>query len=799
MPDDQGDISRNIARVILNRGRHIDLYEYILRHPEELIKGVLVAGSIGSGKTQKAMKILLAALESEYGGIVFDNSRDYEKLLAVRSNIVVIDYREFIQNPLEPPTGMRLDEWFPTFIQVFAQNYGLKDPSIAILQKAANNLILDAPSSQDKPPMLDELLDEVREYRPRQRSSEVGSHVSVQNRLESLLDSEVGRCVKAIRGFQPTDFEEGLLVVQLPATGITRAHELLVGITVAKLFAYRAWQRTHNIPPTNNVLVVLEEAHKFLSENRRADRRGERSHLERALIEGRKLGIGFMVVDQMPHQISSHVLGSSNMWVVRRLIDPQAKRVVGEALCLDHVWSREGLISLPTGGAFVRVEKMTELEAVSPLAHRLPIHGMEPWDSIRLPALVAVPEPDEAMIQCNSEFSARNLMANNERYLEFFERNAREYMERLNDTVPQYVLDTLNSFLKRTISPQFFDDCAISEYTGISPDMAQTIRNRYDGRRNDKRKASVSSSIYEIKARCKALSSKGSLEVLSCLESKSGMNTQKLCEATSLGSSWLSRILGELGSRGYVKRVGKPQRGAAVYRLTEYGKEALSWGRFVVSIIQGDARHSEGRKIVEIHHNDLEWLLDLCSENLEIRQNSYSAGWRGDNDLRETMMNLLFKIEALMSFKRTEAPSVGLRMNLKLFKSILLTLENDVLGTILQSRNPVTIRSLGSKTGLSDRSIRRQLRTLEKMGIICRSQTSGLWNVEMSNSWKMLLINCCDLDRNTVRLTFESANQLVRHALDNAALEMFTENLTDFNTLDYFLSRCLSIEETMID
>ncbi|MFW9888611.1 MAG: hypothetical protein ACFFER_10535 [Candidatus Thorarchaeota archaeon] len=93
LPDNQDEISRNITRVILNRGRHIALYEYILRHPEELTKGVLVAGSIGSGKTQKAMRILLAALESEYGGIVFDNSRDYEKLLTVRSDIVVIDYR----------------------------------------------------------------------------------------------------------------------------------------------------------------------------------------------------------------------------------------------------------------------------------------------------------------------------------------------------------------------------------------------------------------------------------------------------------------------------------------------------------------------------------------------------------------------------------------------------------------------------------------------------------------------------------------------------------------------------------
>jgi predicted transcriptional regulator len=129
---------------------------------------------------------------------------------------------------------------------------------------------------------------------------------------------------------------------------------------------------------------------------------------------------------------------------------------------------------------------------------------------------------------------------------------------------------------------------------------------------------------------------------------------------------------------------------------------------------------------------------------------------------------------------------------------MLLTLENDVLGMILQSRNPVAIRYLGSKTGLSDRSVRRQLRALEMMGIICRSQTSGLWTVEISTSWRMVLINSCDLARKRVRLKFEAAGRLLQHALDNAAIEMFTENLTDFSTLDYVLSRCLSIEQNMI-
>ncbi|MDF1540552.1 MAG: hypothetical protein P1Q69_16770 [Candidatus Thorarchaeota archaeon] len=40
-----------IASVIQNRGRRVDLQEYLRVYPDELLKGVLVTGSIGSGKT----------------------------------------------------------------------------------------------------------------------------------------------------------------------------------------------------------------------------------------------------------------------------------------------------------------------------------------------------------------------------------------------------------------------------------------------------------------------------------------------------------------------------------------------------------------------------------------------------------------------------------------------------------------------------------------------------------------------------------------------------------------------------
>ncbi|MHA2022490.1 MAG: helicase HerA domain-containing protein, partial [Candidatus Thorarchaeota archaeon] len=193
--------SEDVANIMLTRGRRVDLHNYICNHPDELAKGVLIAGSIGSGKTQRAIRIISAAVESGYGVLVFDPSRDHSRLVSVLQDTVVLDYQEFIVNPLEPPTGMRLDEWAPTFIQVFSQNYGLKDPSIAILQKAMKKLTSSTPSNEDTPPTLEDLLEEVRQYTPRPRSSETSSHVSVQNRLESLLDSELGRSVNVRNGF----------------------------------------------------------------------------------------------------------------------------------------------------------------------------------------------------------------------------------------------------------------------------------------------------------------------------------------------------------------------------------------------------------------------------------------------------------------------------------------------------------------------------------------------------------------------------------------------------------------------
>lgn len=100
--------------------------DYLKAYPDELLRGVLVVGSIGSGKTERAKSIVMAALDSDYGVLVFDPSVDYQSLLNVEPNGLVIDSSEFYINPLEPLTGMSLEEWTPHLSRCLLRFLGSK-------------------------------------------------------------------------------------------------------------------------------------------------------------------------------------------------------------------------------------------------------------------------------------------------------------------------------------------------------------------------------------------------------------------------------------------------------------------------------------------------------------------------------------------------------------------------------------------------------------------------------------------------------------------------------------------------
>lgn len=692
-----------VQNIILNRGRKVDLYQYLRKHPEELLKGVLVAGSIGSGKTHRSISVIRSALDSGYGVLVFDPSNDYQRLLHSYEAGVVIDFSEYYLNPLEPPPGLSLKDWSSIFIQVFAQNFGLKDPSIAILQASLNNLIA---KSYDNYPTLRELLEEVMQYLPISHSSETSSHASVQNRLKSVLESEWGRCLDVHQGYSPVDFEEGLLVIKIRPVGIERIHELAVGLTVAKIFAYRSWKQNRGEALSKNILIVIEEAHRFLSEGRQGDRYGQTLYLERALVESRKIGVGFVIIDQMPNRISGYVLGSCSMWIVCKLIDPNARRLAGEALRTDVVWSHIGLMELPIGAAIIKVDNQRELEETSPMVYRNEKHL---YDVRGLPATVALPSSPEELLPSMESREVWEKMVQNERYMKYFERVIIQDYERVEKLLQEDEKIMIRRFISRTLNKNHGDTILDTE---IQSEISRPM-DRYQ--------------VDELKQLVGILSSNLNIAILNEVITSDKANRASLSKSVSRSLSWISRTL-----KNMLKvKIIREQSGLLF--ITDKGRRLLHWGE----LVSKERSLGISSIVIETDTKKLDYLLQTMSKYRISREKETIAGWRGfQGDLDE-----IIRTEYLLQYfieQKTKDFSLN-QLCIELFRILKISLESGILTSLLTNEHPITLEHLIKLSNVGERSTRRQLKLLEHHTIVKRFWDEGRRSVQLNQAWRLTL------------------------------------------------------------
>lgn len=84
------------------------------------------------------------------------------------------------------------------------------------------------------------------------------------------------------------------------------------------LFNYKIWQ-TREERASDPVLVVCEEAHRYVPDKGEAQYREAQEAVRRIAKEGRKYGLGLMLVSQRPSDVESTVLSQCNSWLILRL------------------------------------------------------------------------------------------------------------------------------------------------------------------------------------------------------------------------------------------------------------------------------------------------------------------------------------------------------------------------------------------------------------------------------------------------------------------------------------------------
>lgn len=84
------------------------------------------------------------------------------------------------------------------------------------------------------------------------------------------------------------------------------------------LFSVKLWQ-TREEREKNPVLLVCEEAHRYVPNRGEAQYEAAQDAIRRLAKEGRKYGIGLMLISQRPSEVEATVLSQCNSWIVLRI------------------------------------------------------------------------------------------------------------------------------------------------------------------------------------------------------------------------------------------------------------------------------------------------------------------------------------------------------------------------------------------------------------------------------------------------------------------------------------------------
>ena len=92
----------------------------------------------------------------------------------------------------------------------------------------------------------------------------------------------------------------------------------LTALICRLLFQYKLWQKPEErkIDP---ILIACEEAHRYVPNHGEAQYKEAQEAIRRIAKEGRKYGIGLMLISQRPSDVESTVLSQCNSWIVLRL------------------------------------------------------------------------------------------------------------------------------------------------------------------------------------------------------------------------------------------------------------------------------------------------------------------------------------------------------------------------------------------------------------------------------------------------------------------------------------------------
>ncbi|MEA5115455.1 MAG: ATP-binding protein [Geobacteraceae bacterium] len=192
-----------------------------------------------------------------------------------------------------------------------------------ILGLTASKITVDSPV----PYKLATFIAAVEADKPPQASKQ-DSHNSILEKLDVLIrDARVAFMMKEWDGVAQDPFPA--ILSQLVSDGaqprivdLSGVPNEVAGVSSAviarALFNLKVWQ-TADERQNDPVLLVCEEAHRYVPNRGEAQYEAAQEAIRRIAKEGRKYGIGLLLVSQRPSEIEATVLSQCNSWIILRI------------------------------------------------------------------------------------------------------------------------------------------------------------------------------------------------------------------------------------------------------------------------------------------------------------------------------------------------------------------------------------------------------------------------------------------------------------------------------------------------
>lgn len=306
---------------------------------ELLGKHTAILGSTGAGKSGTVSAVLHSLLER---GAV-------EGLANWKPRIIVLDPHNEYSAAFPKHRKLSTDDGsliLPYWLLNFSETVGLllgKSGSsasaqanivkTALLQARTNGaeiLNLDVSKVTVDSPIpykLAELRAKIEADKPTQASKQ-DSHNSILEKLDLLIrDARLLFMMKEWDGSADDPFP--LILTQLVGDGdqprivdLSGVPNEVAGVSSAviarTLFNLKVWQ-TAEERKNDPVLLVCEEAHRYVPNRGEAQYEAAQDAIRRIAKEGRKYGIGLLLVSQRPSEVDATVLSQCNSWIILRI------------------------------------------------------------------------------------------------------------------------------------------------------------------------------------------------------------------------------------------------------------------------------------------------------------------------------------------------------------------------------------------------------------------------------------------------------------------------------------------------